>query len=208
MITAASCPKPDGGGLVKTSSHHAGRGTFSLLKISFWNKTVDLTAPYPRLFFQPPREKTPLIPSLPEAGTTLHLIISSPSRYISWQHFENCEMGKIVDLTRHAGFIGNPITSSGKNLPKMWDSVSDIPCLLRASHFSFTMKLSGVDHPAWRFSRFWYSAFFSDFPLAHLQNTSRTWRRGTPTQSSPTIPHPHSPCCLICMKRSFMQDKR
>lgn len=56
----------------------------------FENKTGDLTAPYPRpwsavmLFFNRSREIATFIPSLPEAGTTLHLVISSPSRYISW----------------------------------------------------------------------------------------------------------------------------
>lgn len=29
-----------------------------------------------------------------------------------------------MDLTRHAGFTGNPITSIGKNLPRVGDSVS------------------------------------------------------------------------------------
>lgn len=62
--------------------------------------------------------------SLPESGTTLHLIISSPSRHTYLMvAFEDFDMEKMMDLTRHAGFTGNPITSIGKNLPRVGDSV-------------------------------------------------------------------------------------
>ena len=33
-------------------------------------------------------------------------------------------MGKSMDLTGHARFTANPVTSSGKNHSRAWDSVS------------------------------------------------------------------------------------
>lgn len=139
--------------------------------------------------------------------------IQPEQTYLMVTFFEDCEMGKFLGLTRHAGFTGNPIPSSGKNLPRVWDFVSysflaariDIhpaPAFLPWSHNILcykrsTKKLGGGRSPKNQILLpLWYSAFLSVFfphtPMCSI-TPSRSWQRGTPTQIIPPPPLPTLP---------------
>lgn len=230
MMTAASCPKPNSRGLVNS------------YWLAFWRRgaaTMRAMEPFhffPRFLFETravisslsthgPGRQLCSFPffifqekksSLPESGTTLHLIISSPSRHTGsfWRFWygknDGLDASCRVYREPYNLYWEEPTESGGYRFlfPPAFHNHTTF-CYTRS-----TKKLGGVDHQASFFS---HIGIPPSFPFSFLTPMCSILALRLPflTERYPhtIIPHlSHPPSPLSDMheekKRAFMQDKR